>query len=76
MEDVRLSISVQMLREDELDKIDSNETQPPETNETQPPETGETQTPERRDADPFGAAEHYARPDGRTDACARAQAGA
>ena len=45
MEDVRLSISVQMLREDELDKIDSNETQPPETNETQPPETGETQTP-------------------------------
>ena len=50
MEDVRLSISVQMLREDELDKIDSNETQPPETqtpgtNETQTPGAGGTQTP-------------------------------
>ena len=45
MEDVRLSISVQVLREDELNKTDSNETQPPETGETQTPGTGGTQTP-------------------------------
>ena len=48
MEDVRLSISVQVLREDELNKTESpgtNETQTPGTNETQAPGTGETQTP-------------------------------
>ena len=44
MEDVRLSISVQMLREDELNKIDSNETQPPET---QPPKRAKRRPPER-----------------------------
>ena len=48
MEDVRLSISVQVLREDELNKTESpgtNETQTPGTNETQTPGTGGTQTP-------------------------------
>ena len=76
MEDVRLSISVQMLREDELDKIDSNETQPPKRTKHSPPKRARRRPRNGRDADPFGAAEHYARPDGRTDACARAQAGA
>ena len=56
MEDVRFSISVQVLRADELNKTESpgtgetqtpgtNETQAPGTNETQAPGTGETQTP-------------------------------
>ena len=48
MEDVRLSISVQVLRADELNKNEShgtNEPQTPGTNETQTPGTNETQTP-------------------------------
>ena len=56
MEDVRLSISVQVLREDELNKTESPErmrhrppermrTQTPGANETGSPGTGETQTP-------------------------------
>ena len=48
MEDVRLSISVQVLREDELNKTESpgtNETQTPGTNETQTPGANETQAP-------------------------------
>ena len=48
MEDVRLSISVQVLREDELNKTESpgtNETQTPGANETQTPAAHETQTP-------------------------------
>ena len=48
MEDVRLSISVRVLREDELNKTESpgtNETHAPGTGETQAPGTNETQAP-------------------------------
>ena len=63
MEDVRLSISVQVLREDELNKTESpgtNETQTPGTNETQTPGTNETQAPGTNETQTPGTGETQA----------------